>query len=295
MKNPGHTSLGAAYREMATSAILTLAAGQAVDATMFLDARSIFWPMRQSFAGTPGFLSMGATVAGSPGSYTVLTDDVLDVSTLRTIIHHGGATQRIGAGYFNDKLSPHGGAGGTGAAGGVSDGYQADVVQLQDGFVTVANHYVPSGARFMLFPLVAQGTLGHLSLANIVPGNPGSFDIVSSNVLDTSSIQYAIIDPAAMASQNLVGCRDGNSAKILQVIRGTLVAGSLAFPATVDVASRVGMFAQRVTPGGALGHLRVSTQAVGDPGSITVQSNNAGDTSVVDVFYWNHIGMGASF
>lgn len=224
----------------------------------------------------------------------MITDDVLDVSTLRALVLQGGATQRIGAGLFNDKLSPHGGSGGLAASGGVSDGCQVDVIQIEAaGTITVADHYVPSGARFMLFALNAVGAQGHLSVANVVPGNPGSFDIVSSNAGDTSVIQYAIIDPAIMASNQLLGGRESYAGKSLQVLRGTLVAGTLAFPGTIPVtANKSGIYAQRVTPGGALGHLTVVTVTAGDPGSITVTSSNAGDTSVVDVFRWDNAGYG---
>lgn len=294
MKNPGHTSLSAAYQEMLVSPNLILAGGTVTDATLAINPRSSIWPQRITAAGTPGFLSL---VNIATGTYDVITDNVLDVSTLRALVLQGGATQRIGAGLFNDKLSPHGGSGGLAASGGVSDGCQVDVVQIEAaGTITVNDHYVPSGARFMLFALTAGGVQGHLSVANVVPGNPGSFDIVSSNAGDTSVIQYAIIDPAIMQTNQLIGCRDGSVAKSLQVLRGTLVAGTLAFPGTIPVtANKSGIFAQRVTPGGALGHLTVTVVTAGDPGSITVASSNAGDTSVVDVFRWANTSYGQAF
>lgn len=293
MKNPGHTSLGAAYREMLSSGDLVMVAGAVTDATLDITPRSSIWPMRQAVGGTPGFWSLLNIAAGT---YDVISDDALDTSTARCMVLQSGGIQRIGAGLFNDKLSPHGGSGGLAASGGVSDGCQIDVAQIEEGgAIAVADHYVPSGARFMLFALTAVGVQGHLSVSAIVPGNPGSFIINSSNAADTSVIQYAIIDPAIMASNQLSGCRDATASKSLQVIRGTLVAGTLAFPCTKPAAGKTGVYAQRVTPGGALGHLRISATAAGDPGSVTVTSTNAGDTSVVDVFVWSHLDYGASF
>jgi hypothetical protein len=263
--------------------------GTVTDASLPINVHSSIWPCRTAAAGTQGFPALANIIANS---YDVLSDSALDQSTFRTVVLQGGghednlpATPTIA----RRKLSPHAGDGGLQAGGSTSMGVQIGSVSMVDegGTATVNTFYVPSGARFMLFPLVAGATKGHLSLANIVPGNPGSFDIVSSGAGDDSVIQFAIIDPAVMLGNNMLGIGEGRTVKALQVVRATLVAGTLAIPATFSTTTQAGLFVQRVTPGGALGHLRAAAPVVGDPGTCTVTSSNAGDTSIVDLFVWH--------
>lgn len=278
MLHPGHTSLGAAYQIQNNSALAVLVAGQALGVVGTVDVRTAIWLQRVTAAGTPGFLSLANIIAGA---FDILSSSNLDTSSVRGTLHQGGAVST------NEKLAPSCDGLSLSSIGTSSDGYQIDTVALVAGGKTVNTHYVPSGARFMLQALTAGGVMGHLSYTNVVPGNPGSFDIVSSDAGDISVIQYAIIDPATMGLSPIGANRLGNNGRALQVLRGVMAAGTVTIPGVFPTASKTGIILQRVTPGGALGHLTVGTVTAGDLGSVVCGSNNAGDTSTVDAFVWN--------
>lgn len=62
---------------------------------------------------------------------------------------------------------------------------------LAGGKVTVQHPSVAADSVILLTPLAPALNLGALTVANIVPG--ASFDIVSLNVLDGSTVQWAIV------------------------------------------------------------------------------------------------------
>lgn len=63
---------------------------------------------------------------------------------------------------------------------------------LVAGTVTVTAPYVSSTSKVMLSRQLLGGTPGHLSVSAIVDGT--SFDIDSSSAMDTSDINYVILD-----------------------------------------------------------------------------------------------------
>lgn len=64
---------------------------------------------------------------------------------------------------------------------------------LVGGTVTVANTSVTANSRIFHSRQVAGGTLGHLSIGTVTAGV--SFVINSSNVADTSTINWLLVEP----------------------------------------------------------------------------------------------------
>lgn len=65
---------------------------------------------------------------------------------------------------------------------------------LTAGTVTVSTTKVTATSRIVTARQAAGGTLGHLSIANVVAGT--SFDILSSSNLDTSTVAWILVEPA---------------------------------------------------------------------------------------------------
>ncbi len=68
---------------------------------------------------------------------------------------------------------------------------QKGTAALQGGKVTVLSAAVQADSVILLTPLAPSMSLGLLSVGNVQPGQ--SFDILSANVLDGSTVQWAIV------------------------------------------------------------------------------------------------------
>lgn len=252
-----------------------LVAGTYTEVALPITGNSSIWTQRVTVGGTPGWLRYATITPGNPGTIEIRSSNALDTSSIRTFILDG-----IKAG------SPEGNGN---ALGGATPGFQWGTVRLAAGAAVVNTLRVPSGARLMAF---AQdnggGAPGHLSATVLAYGNPGSFRIDSSNGADDSLIQWAIVDPAALASYQFLGKTEGSTAKAVQLLSGVLVAGTVTLAGSFPVNAKTGIFVTRRLAGGVLGHLTVGAITTGDGGSVVIGSSDVGDTSTVDVFVFNH-------
>lgn len=281
MRNPGHTSLGKVGRIMFYDNQHSLVAGTYTEVALPITGNSSIWTQRVTVGGTPGFLSYGTITPGDPGSVVINSDNALDTSAIRTFVLDG----------LSDSGSPESNGG---AIGGATPGFQWGTATLVAGTVTIATKRIPSGAKVMAFAkTLGGGATGHLSARVLTYGNPGSFIIESSNAAADGVVQWAIVDPAAMASYQFLGKTEGSAAKAVQILSGSLVAGAVTLVGTFPTAAlKTGIYIQRASVAGAAGHLTVGTVTAGDGGSVVVNSSNAGDTSPVNVFVFNHEAFG---
>ncbi len=74
------------------------------------------------------------------------------------------------------------------AAGGAAD--TLGIATLVAGSATISTTAVATASKILYSRRIAGGTLGHLAIANIVNGV--SFDIVSNNALDISTVTWEI-------------------------------------------------------------------------------------------------------
>lgn len=276
MRNPGHTSLGAAYRAISLASV-TLAAGAASIASLYVDQNSIVIPQRTAVAGAPGTLAEAAVTPGNPGSFTVNSSNAGDTSAVTAYLFQG---QSLG-----QKFQPLGNTAG-GNIGSTVPGMISGTATLVAGSVVVS---------FATRPISNTGNLRAIIRHKTRAGTPGfltytivgtDLTITSSNALDTSTVSYLLFNYNAIeGSASLGSAAGGMQWPSLQYRRVTLVAGTatqstMMLPST----SKNGIILQRVATGGVLGFLTVGNVTAGNPGAVVVNSSDAGDTSVVDVF-----------
>lgn len=70
--------------------------------------------------------------------------------------------------------------------------FKAGRATLVAGTVTVSSENFSSSSEILVSRRTAGGTLGFLSLDNVSPGSPGSFDVISANAADTSVVSWFI-------------------------------------------------------------------------------------------------------
>lgn len=279
MRNPGHTSLGAAYKPMA-SASANLVAGTATFNGLFVDQSSVVIAQRAAVAGAPGQLAEAAVTPGNPGSFIVNSSNAGDTSSIIAYLFQGAG--------LKEKFTAQGPGFGASAAAPLS---RAGTAVLAAGTVVVdlaALGILNKGnLRAILMHKTRAGTAGHLSYAIGGDGvTTTTLTITSDNALDTSTVTWIVFNVDRLGGHNPIGSGMlGTAYPALQYRRVTLVAGTATeittrYPST----SKTGIILQRLAPGGVLGFLSVGNVTAGNPGSVVVNSSDAGDTSVVDIF-----------
>lgn len=288
MRNPGSTALGAQYAFMQHD-LATLVAGTATITSLMVDQNSAVIPQRVTAGGTLGLLAEAAVTPGSPtGSFIVNSSNALDTSAVRCYLLQGrqSASQKYGGGN---------GPGGSNL-GQSGHGIQITTATLVAGTVTVtaASLGVASTSflRIIARHKTRAGTPGQLSWA--VAGGGTGITITSTNALDTSVVTIVALDVAALSQNSAFGTTGyGAAFPALQASRITLVAGAgTALALQLPSNSKSGMFLQCFTPGGTPGNLTIGTVTPGASGSVGITSDDAGDTSTVEVFCFNQALFG---
>lgn len=276
MRYPGSAALGSASIAMQTGLATLVAGSVAIAAGAKIDANSIPLLTRMTAGGGPGHLDTGsiAQVVGDPGSWGINSSNGADTSQVRWLMLQNP--------FVANSVVP---AGHT-SLGSTRKPMQYRGLQLAAGTVTDAANFTITPDTVFIVQRVTQGAAaGNLDIAAQVAGDPGTITIASDDPADTGFIDVVAFDLGAMATFGPASSsRLGSATRA--VVGGTtaaMVAGVVTL-ATRPIPVGAIMLVSRNSLAGTPGQCRVSTLTAGDPGTFTLTSSNALDTST-----WNYL------
>jgi hypothetical protein len=283
MKHPGLASLGS-VGPLAQSGTATLVGGVIAVATAKINGDSVILATRMTAGGGSGFLdTVGTTppVNGDPGTFEINSSAGTDTSQLAWLVLQ--SLVRPG------QRSPH-------APNGLS-GTKPLIQHSQDTLVggSVSLDFEVDADSIAYVQRRTQGS-NPGNLTAVVNTGTGQVDVDSDDPGDDAAIDVLVFDQRELlqASAGQLGTPSAGGAGGGAL--GAITSGALSpsyTDATLNIPIGAVCLITRLAVGGTPGELRISTLTPGAPGTVTVTSDNALDTSTVAVIVLNPAQLAA--